>query len=128
MGETRNMFYSASSAIFKNAKKLRANQTLAEKLLWEELRANKLLGLRFKRQHPIGTFVADFYSHPVRLVIEIDGGYHDLDEHMEYDAGRTEEIEQFGVKVIRFTNAEVEGNIKSVIEQIKTICTERQLR
>ncbi|WP_339791199.1 DUF559 domain-containing protein [uncultured Imperialibacter sp.] len=128
MGETRNMFYSASSAIFKNAKKLRANQTLAEKLLWEELRANKLLGLRFKRQHPIGTFVADFYSHPVRLVIEIDGGYHDLAEQMEYDAGRTEEIEQFGVKVIRFTNAEVEGNIKSVIEQIKTICTERQLR
>jgi very-short-patch-repair endonuclease len=59
-------------------------------------------------------------------VIEIDGEYHDLAEQMEYDAGRTEEIEQLGVKVIRFTNAEVESNIKSVIEQIKTICTERQ--
>jgi very-short-patch-repair endonuclease len=57
MGDSRNMFYNASSTIFENAKELRANQSLAEKLLWEELRANKLLGLRFKRQHPIGTFI-----------------------------------------------------------------------
>jgi very-short-patch-repair endonuclease len=120
------MFYSASSTTFENAKKIRANQTLAEKMLREELRTNKLLGLRFKRQHPIGTFVADFYCHSVRLVIEVDGGYHDSTEQTEYNSGKTQEIEQVGVKVTRFTNTEVESSIKSVIERIKTICIERQ--
>jgi len=103
MSRTKNMFYGASPTIFEKAKQLRKNLTLQERLLWEELKGNKLLGLRFKAQHPISTYIADFYCHKIRLVIEIDGETHDSSEQKEYDEGRAYEMTEFGIETIRFS-------------------------
>ena len=112
----RSMFYDARPEIFQRAKSLRKNMTDAEKLLWEKLR-NKQLGVRFKPQHPIGRFIVDFYCHQTKLVVEIDGEIHD--EQKEYDMGRTGEMEEYGIRVIRFRNHEVFEDIEGVVERIK---------
>lgn len=80
---------------------------------------NKLYGFRFKAQHPISQFIADFYCHKASLVIEIDGEIHNFDERKEYDEGRTYEIEKFGLKVIRFSNKAITENINDVLNEIK---------
>ena len=101
------MFYGALPILFEFAKELRNNQTEAELFLWNFLRGNRILNVRFKRQHPIFYFVADFYCHTAKLIIEVDGGYHKLPEQFEYDKNRDTELEQFGLKVLRFTNKRV---------------------
>ena len=111
-----NMFYGATPAIFENAKLLRKNMTQAEKVLWIRLDKNQL-GTRFKAQHPIDAFIADFYCHTHKLVIELDGEIHKFQG--DYDAGRTAELERFGIKVIRFTNQEVLTDIENVVRKIK---------
>ncbi|RIJ48238.1 endonuclease domain-containing protein [Maribellus luteus] len=121
-----SMFYGAKAHIFEKAKFLRKNMTKAEMLLWERLKGKKVLGLRFRPQHPIDIFVADFYCHPVKLVIEVDGGIHKSKEQNEYDIGRTGELNYWGIEVIRFTNEEIEENIYKVIEIIKQKCLIRQ--
>lgn len=116
---SRKMFYGASPNIFSNAKNLRNNMTEAELILWKNLR-NNALGVRFKPQHPAGIFILDFYCHKLKLAIEVDGGIHDTKK--EYDEGRESELEELGIKVIRFRNNEVIQNTKSVIIEItKTI-------
>ena len=110
------MFYNASPSIFQKAEELRNNMTDAERLLWLRLSKSKL-GVRFKAQHPINIFIADFYCHKYKLVVEVDGEIHKVQE--EYDAGRTVELERFGITVIRFTNEEVFTNVDSVIDRIK---------
>ncbi len=122
MSDPREMFYGAPSQIFKNAKQLRDNATKHEKLLWEHLSGNKILGLRFKRQHPVARYIADFYCHKLKLVIEIDGQSHDLDQQKAYDQIRTEEMEGLGITVVRFTNEEVEKEMSKVIQSIKDLC------
>ncbi len=112
----RSMFYGASSKTFEFAKKLRNNLTPAEMLLWEKLN-KKQLGVRFKPQHPIGHFIADFYCHSVKLVIEIDGGIHNRQK--EYDINREAEIEKHEIKIIRFTNHDVFNNLDHVLNSIK---------
>ena len=111
----RNMFYGAKPKIFEFAKFLRGNMTLAEKLLWNEIKDNKL-GHRFKPQHPANSFVLDFYCHKFKLAVEVDGENHK--NRTEYDAGRTYELENFGIKIIRFSNEEVINNIGAVIMEI----------
>ncbi len=91
----------------------------------KELKGKKVLGLRFRPQHPIDIFIADFYCHPVKLVIEIDGGIHNSIEQKEYDIGREAELNEWGIKVIRFTNEEVGNNIDLVIKKIKKECSMR---
>ena len=110
-----DMFYGAKPIIFERAKSLRDNMTQAEKKLWMQLKNNKL-GVRFKAQHPIDIFIADFYCHTHKLVVELDGEIHNL--QVERDDGRTAEMERYGIKVIRFTNEEVINNIESVITRI----------
>jgi len=110
------MFYGAKVNIFENARLLRENMTFAEKKLWTRLN-NHQLGVRFKPQHPIDIFIADFYCHKHKLVIEIDGKYHD--DNKDYDIGRTVELERFDLKVIRFSNEQVINDIDSVVEEIK---------
>ena len=100
--------------------------TGAEEILWEQLRGKKILGLRFRPQHPIDIFIADFYCHPVKLVIEVDGGIHKSKEQHNYDIGREGELENWEIKVIRFTNEEIENNITEVIKEIEQICKECQ--
>lgn len=118
------MFHGATPGIFENAGQLRARQTRQEELLWKELRGNKVMGLKFRRQHPIDVFVADFYCHKLRLVIEIDGEYHLEKEQSIYDSARTEEIAGHGISVLRFTNSEVEKDIKGVVDRITKACKE----
>ena len=119
------MFYNAKPTIFERAKLLRANMTEAELKLWSYLRNNKL-GVRFKAQHPIDLFIADFYCHQVKLVVEVDGSIHNL--QADYDEGRTAEIERFGIVVIRFTNDEVIHHIDKVLISIQaTIKSQKAL-
>lgn len=110
------MYYNALPSVFAKAKELRENMTQAEKMLWEKLRRNQL-GVRFKPQHPIDIFIADFYCHPAKLVIEVDGQIHTSQQ--DYDDGRTADLERFGITVIRFRNEEVFDDIDKVIREIK---------
>ncbi|RIH66377.1 endonuclease domain-containing protein [Mariniphaga sediminis] len=126
IGDNVSMFYNAKPYIFERAKMLRKNMTVAEKILWEQLRGKKLFGLRFRPQHPIDIFIADFYCHPLRLVIEVDGGIHKSKEQKDYDIGREGELKSWEIKVIRFTNEEIENNITQVIKEIEEVCKERQ--
>ena len=118
-----NMFYGAESVIFKRAEELRKNQTAGEKLLWLHLKRNKL-GVRFKRQHPIWMYIADFYCHELKLVIEVDGSIHNVKEVRENDIIRQEDILSFGIKVIRFSNKEINTDIVSVLDRIQCIINE----
>ncbi|MCU4177518.1 endonuclease domain-containing protein [Carboxylicivirga sp. N1Y90] len=110
-----NMFYNAKPAIFEKAKFLRLNMTPCETNLWDRLKGKQVLGLKFRAQHPIDIFIADFYCHPIKLIIEVDGGIHLNMEQKEYDIGREAELRHWGIDVIRFTNDEVEHNIDKVI-------------
>jgi len=94
--------------------------------LWNHLKGKQILGLRFRPQHPIDTYIADFYCHPIKLVIEVDGGYHILFDQKEYDIEREAVLIEMGIKVVRYTNDEVDKDIDNVINQIKVICLERK--
>ncbi len=113
-------YHEATERIFKNAKALRRNQTPAEELLWKILRSHKLDGLKFRRQHPLSWFIADFYCHELKLIIELDGGIHELEEVKAYDIIREEKLRALGLTVIRFKNEQVytepEVILNSVLE------------
>src|SRR5688572_3659631 len=112
----RKMFYGAHPNTFRKAFILRNNETKAEKLLWERLNRNQILGFRFKRQHPIGDCVADFYCHKAKLIIELDGPCHDLAEQKLHDKIRTNSLEKFQIRVIRFSDEQIFTNIEGVVE------------
>ena len=96
----------------------RKHPTQAESVLWEMVKG-KQLGVVFKRQHIIGDYIADFYCPKAKLVIELDGGYHQLPNQQVSDAERTQWLEEHGYKVVRFTNEEVIGNTEQTLNQIK---------
>jgi very-short-patch-repair endonuclease len=121
------MFYGAPPLIFERAKLLRESMTEPEKELWKILSSNKFMGLRFRAQHPIGKFIADFYCHSIKLVIEVDGGIHDLQENKEYDIQRTTEIENWDIHIVRFSNEQVLSDLKAVTNQLIKICTKRKM-
>ena len=100
----------------QRAKELRRNITPAEKILWNELRANKL-GVHFRRQQVIAGFIVDFYCHRAALVIEVDGDVHDLQK--QEDARREKVLLEMGLKVVRFKNDEVVRELPEVVEKIK---------
>ena len=108
----------ADEDTFNTARYLRKNLTKPEKILWNELKNRKLLGLKFRRQHPLHFYIADFYCHKQRLVIEVDGGVHLLEQHKENDENRTAELERYGVRVIRFTNDQVINSTDEVKQAI----------
>lgn len=115
------MWKGAPSSSFLKAQSLRNNETKAEKILWEKLRSNQLKGHKFRRQHPISLFIADFYCHQLKLIIEVDGEYHNAPEQIKIDDERTQVLQDNGMKIIRFTNCEIENNIGKVITQIGLI-------
>ncbi len=89
---SNNMHYGAFGETFRLAKMLRRNMTETEALLWNELKSNKLDGYKFRRQHPIGRFIVDFYCHKAMLVIELDGEIHQEPDVAENDINRENEI------------------------------------
>jgi 5-methyltetrahydrofolate--homocysteine methyltransferase/ATP-dependent helicase HrpA len=107
----------ASFNIKAKARELRKSMTVAEKILWKQLRNRKLNGMHFRRQHPYNIYILDFYCFEAKLAIEIDGDIH-LNQK-EYDKERTEFLESTGLEVIRFTNKDIESRIDWVIEVIK---------
>lgn len=119
MSKETTMFYGASPEIFEIAKVLRNHLTETEILLWEELKDNKLDGLKFRRQHPINQFIVDFYCHKRKLVIELDGEIHQKQDQKERDEGRQFMLEELGITVIRFKNEEVLNDIDKVLTEIR---------
>jgi very-short-patch-repair endonuclease len=98
------------------AKELRREMTPAEKILWEELRANKL-GVHFRRQQIIQGFIVDFYCHRAGLVIEVDGDVHDLQK--EEDERREKVLTEMGLRIVRFGNDEVVRDLSAVVGKIR---------
>ena len=96
----------------------RREMTESEGLLWNLLRKN-IRNYRFRRQHPIGDYIADFVCLPIRLVIEVDGGYHNTPGQQTEDQWRTEFLESRGYRVLRIKNEEVTADIKEVLKKIK---------
>ncbi len=94
------------------ARELRANSTWPEKIVWGKLRAGRLGGLKFRRQHPIGPYVVDFFCHEIGLVVEIDGASHE--DRAEKDRERAAYFEQQGLRVFRVTNADVMSDPEAV--------------
>ena len=113
------MHYGAAMETFQIAERLRRDMTTAEKILWERV-CKSQLGVRIRRQHPIWKFIADFYCHEVKLVIEIDGGIHLISENKEYDISRDIILNDFKIEILRFTNDEVLTETDLVIERIKS--------
>ena len=122
-----SMFYGASNIIFQNAHQLRKNQTDAEKLLWNQLKL-KPFGCKFRRQHPLGLFIADFYCHKAKLVIEIDGSIHLKEDVIVRDRERQKMIEEDGLSVLRFTNQQVYKNIAQVLITIEEFLLSNNLK
>ena len=113
-----NMHYSATKTIFQYAEVLRKKMTEAEKIVWERLCKNQP-GVRIRRQHPIYKYIADYYCHELKLVIEIDGGIHLSKENRQYDISRDITLNEFRIQIIRFTNDQVINDIDQIIEEIK---------
>ena len=118
------MLLAANGMIIQNAKSLRYQMTLAETILWGHVKGNQL-GIKFRRQHAISSYIADFYCHSVDLVIEIDGSIHNNPDVKADDIERQQYLESIGLKVIRFTNDEIFKNLEKVLttinQYIKTV-------
>ena len=102
----------------KRARALRKQMPKAEVILWVRLRELTKIGMRFRRQHPIGPFIADFACPLLRLVVEIDGGTHSTDAEVAYDRRREAFINSRGWRVIRFQNWEVYEHMEMVMDGI----------
>ena len=116
-GELKTMILFNRAETLLKRRQLRKDQTDAERLLWSRLRG-KALGLKFFRQYGIGSYIADFYSPAVKLVVELDGGQHYTEDGLAYDKVREEYMAAVGVKTVRFSNAEVLTNLDRVLESI----------
>jgi len=97
---------------------MRKEPTVAENLLWQELRSHKLHNLKFRRQHSINKFIVDFYCREIKLIIKVDGEIHTFQR--ENDLIRQEFLEELGYRVLRFKNEEIINNIEKVLEMIRS--------
>ncbi|MEQ8757787.1 MAG: DUF559 domain-containing protein [Coleofasciculus sp. G1-WW12-02] len=102
--------------IEQSARRLRQQLTPAEACLWNALRRRQLAGLKFRSQHPVGRFIVDFYCPSCKLVIEVDGDIHA--QQKDYDDARTEQLQAFGYRVLRFTNEAVLNDLQAVLAHI----------
>lgn len=102
--------------IKSNARDLRSNLTLQERKLWRYLRSRRFGDFKFRRQHPVGSYILDFACCSARVVVELDGGQHDL--AVAYDSRRTSWLESQGWTVLRFWNNEIDCNEETVLENI----------
>jgi very-short-patch-repair endonuclease len=108
------------ASVRNRAKELRQRATPAEKILLEQLRGRRLLGLKFRLQHPIDTYIVDFYCPAHCSVVEFEGEIHQYQG--EIDQTRTDQLDEKGYKVIRFWNYEVENQLDIVLKTIEDIC------
>ncbi len=102
------------------AKELRRKMTRAEKVLWKELRGSRLNGIHFRRQQIVRGFIADFYCHSARLIVELDGPIHE--DQQEYDQERDRILTSHHLKILRIPNHEVFQNLQQVLDRIQRSC------
>jgi cyclase len=120
------MFYEADPLLFERAKHVRNHLTAAEMKLWDYLRT-KPFGYKFRRQHPIGIYIVDFYCHPLKLVIEADGNIHEIASVQQDDQERQRTLETEGLHVIRFTNTEILKEREIVIDKINSFLRQNSI-
>jgi very-short-patch-repair endonuclease len=108
----------ARASTLRRARELRRQLTPAEQTLWRSLRGRQIENFQFRHQHPIGPFIVDFYCAAAKLVVEVDGDTHGT--RQEYDAARTRWLEQqHGLRVVRFTNQDIQKRLDAVLESIR---------
>ena len=117
--KVKDMFIGAKPELFRLAQIYRNNPTEAEQILWGHLRKFRHEGFIFRRQHFIVFFIADFYCHRIKLVIEVDGDYFSNYQIREYDDSRSGELERYGIKILRFRNEEIKNDFEQVISRIR---------
>ena len=124
------MHYGAKGKLFQYAKEMRKNPTDSERALWKIINNVPFSEYKFRRQHPLARFIADFYSHKLKLVIEVDGGYHSAMEQMEIDELRDEDMSEFDIAVMRFTDKEVldhsSDTSNKILERITLMTSQKQ--
>lgn len=118
--EPKPFHHRAKPITFERAKELRRKQTSAEAFLWKMLRNGAIKNAKFRRQHPIGPFITDFYCHEAKLVIELDGSVHDLPTAKEKDAQRQSYLEGRGLTVLRFSNDALYTDADPVMDSIES--------
>ena len=102
-----------------SARNLRKNQTPQEIILWSRLRSRRFLGIKFRRQYPIGKYIVDFICLGKKIIIELDGWQHKEERQKRYDKERDKFLENKGFKMLRFWNNEVNSNLNGVILKIE---------
>ena len=105
------------------AREFRKPLTANEARLWRQLRGRRLCGLKFRRQHPIQRYIVDFYCAKHRLIVEVDGDIHECTDVALHDRLRGDWLASRGYRILRFTNADVESDVGSVLAQISAFCT-----
>ena len=115
------MKYNHNKKLVSNANALRKNMTKEERHLWYDYLQSK--DVRFIRQKIIGNYIVDFYCAKANLVVELDGSQHYEDKGIDYDAARTEYLEQYGLTVIRIPNNEINHNFDGVCEYLDNLIT-----
>lgn len=108
----------ATALTIQAARQQRRAPTRAEQILWEALRGRRLAGLKFRRQHPYDRFVLDAFCVEHQLEIEVDGGVHATPAQLAHDAARAEFLRQHGIRVLRFSNEDVEQRLEQVLQRI----------
>jgi cyclase len=116
----RKMHGGALKPLFQMAREHRNNSTPAEEVLWNYLKT-KPFGIKFRRQHPYSIYILDFYCHSLKLVIEVDGSIHNLEEVKNNDIERQRLLEKDGLKIVRFTNDELIHTYEKVIEDLNIL-------
>jgi very-short-patch-repair endonuclease len=116
-----NFYFGASRELINFARVLRSQMTPAERMLWILLRGKQLDGYRFRRQHPVSYYIADFLCFRAKLIIELDGNIHLKEEQKIHDDVRTEYLKSLGFHVIRFKNDEVLETPEKVIREIENV-------
>ena len=118
-------YYKWNPRLKQLGRKNRKKQTRAERILWYQVLNESRLGVRFIRQRPILNYIVDFMCKELRLIIEVDGGYHDIPEVAEYDAIRQKALEEAGFTVLRFRNEEVYNDLEGVRTRLEQWITAR---
>ena len=113
--------FSRTLSMTSRARRLRNEITKAERKLWNTLRRDQLEGFHFRRQHPVGPYVVDFYCPSIRLALEVDGGQHNYDKRQNRDRRRTRWLESRGITVLRFWNNDITENLEGVWSEIARV-------
>ncbi len=114
--------YMRDSTALERSRALRRSMTPPERALWYRLKLRQIDGIKFRRQAAIGPYIADFVSHEIMLVVELDGDSHGDPQSEEHDARRTAFLRSEGFMVLRFWNAELRESIEGVVERIREAC------